>query len=209
MIPKSIHTNENITKIPTPNSISPYLQAISINNKPLIPIFIINMYMPTHPQDTHLIVEIQIQIPKLITQHPKHQTILAGDFNRDILLRGRTTDCILSPPNQADHEWAQFTQKVGLHVINNHNNFTRQGGHNYTSTSLIDGFYSNSPGHNNLQNHTVTHLNQNSDHYPILLQLPPNIIITKRTTNPTYAPWIIYPISPANLQKLHTMFLDK
>ena len=57
MIPKNIYTNENITNIPTPSSISPYLQTKIINNKPLTPIIIMNMYMPTHPQDLHLVRE--------------------------------------------------------------------------------------------------------------------------------------------------------
>ena len=81
--------------MPTP--ISPYLQAIVINNKPITPLHILNMYMPTHPQNTHLTQETQNQILTLTTQHPNHQIILAGDFNWDILLRGRTYNDNFSP----------------------------------------------------------------------------------------------------------------
>jgi hypothetical protein len=178
MIPKTIHTNENITKIPTPSVISPYLQAIMIKNKPITPILLINIYMPTHPQDLHLIQEIQTQIQTLTTNHSTSHTILAGDFHRDILLKGRSSNGMTSPPNPNDYEWARFTQSIGLNIINNQANYTRQGGHNYTLTSLIDGFYSNIPNHNTLQSHTITNLNQNSDHY--LVQFS-HIVWTRKT----------------------------
>ena len=44
----------NVTKIPTPVNISPYLQMIKINNHPVLPWLIIHMYMPTHLEDAHL-----------------------------------------------------------------------------------------------------------------------------------------------------------
>ena len=195
MIPKTIHTNENITKIPTPSNISPYLQVIMIENKPITPILLINMYMPTHPQDLHLIQEIQAQIRTLTTNHPTSHTILAGDFNRDILLKGRSSNGMISPPNPHDYEWARFTQSLGLNIIHNQANYTRQGGHNYTLTSLIDGFYSNIPNQNTLQSHTITNFNQNSDHYPVQLILAPNSVIIKTTPTPSLSPRITYPIS--------------
>ena len=210
MIPKTIHTNENITKIPTPSKISPYLQVIMIKNKPITPILLINMYMPTHPQDLHLVQEIQTQIQSLVTNHPTSHTILAGDFNRDILLKGRSFNGQISPPTLNDYEWAKFTQDIGLNIINNQASHTRQGGPNYTLTSLIDGFYSNLPNHNTLQSHTITNLNQNSDHYPVQLQLTPNSVIIRTTPTPTPNPnpRINYPISETNIQTLHTTFLD-
>ena len=98
MIPKNIHSNDNITKIPTPITISPYLQVIKIQNKPITPILLINMYMPTHPQDLHLIQEIQNHIQAIVQNHSTHHIILGGDFNRDILLKGRSSNGITSPP---------------------------------------------------------------------------------------------------------------
>ena len=209
MIPKIIHTNENITKIPTPNTISPYLQVIKINNKPITPILLINMYMPTHLQDLHLIQEIQTQIQTLTTNHPTFHIILAGDFNRDILLKGRSSNGTLSPPNPNDYEWSSFTHNIGLNIIHNQSQYTRQGGLNYTLTSHIDGFYSNITNHNTLQSHTITNLNQNSDHYPVQLILAPNSAIIKTTPTPNPTPRITYPISETNLQTLHTTFLDQ
>jgi exonuclease III len=209
MIPISIYTNDNIIKIPTSSTISSYLQAIMINNKPITPIIVLNMYMPSHLEDAHLIPEIQNQIHNIILQHPNHTTILAGDFNRDILLQGRTNQDLTTPPTMEDNEWAQFTHNNGLKVITNPINFTCQGGHNYTSTSHIDGFYTNAPKASNLQSHTITTLNQNYDHYPVQLQLAPNTIIIKETITPTNIPRITYPISPNNLQNLQTTFMEK
>lgn len=165
MIPKAIYTNKNISKLPTHNTISPYIQALL--NKLLTPILIIYMYMPTHQEDIHLIIDIQNQIHTLQTQHLNHPIILVGDFNQDILLQGRTTNDTQIPPTTADREWTQFTESHGLKVIANQAAYTRQGGYNYTSTSHIDGFYSNDPNSSNLQSHTITTLNQNSDHYPV------------------------------------------
>ena len=135
--------------------------------------------MPTHPEDIHLISDIQTQIQSLINRHQNHLIILADDFNRDILLKGRSSNGLISPPNPIDYEWAHFINTIGLNTVNNNNNFTRQGGHNYTSTSHIDGFYSNHHNLNQLQSHTITNLNQNSDHYLVQLQLQPNSIIIK------------------------------
>ena len=193
IIPKTIYTNENITKIPTPSPISHYLQAILINNKPITPILLLNMYMPSHPHDVHLIQNIQSELQKITHNHQNHHIILAGDFNRDILLKVRSSNGITSPPNKDDYEWAHFTSTLGLQPINNLEQFTRQGGHNYTSTSHIDGFYSNK---NTLQSYTITNFNQNSDHYPVQLQLPTNSIVLKEIKTTPTNPRIIYPIPP-------------
>ena len=78
--------------------------------------------------------------------------------------------------NQNNYDWSHFTPNNGLNAINNKNSFTRQGGHNYTSTNLKDGFYSNHPNHNNnLQCYTITNLNQNYDWFyriPLLEKVP-------------------------------------
>ena len=209
MIPKSIYTNENISKIPTRSHISPYLQAILINNKSLKPILLLNMYIPTHPQDIHLIVELQNQILTLKTQHANHLTILAGDFNRDILLKGKTHQGLHTPPNPTDQEWAHFRQISNLKFVHNPCSLTKQGGHNYTSTSYINGFYTIIPNTANLLSSTITNLNQNSDHYPVQLQLNPNSIVIKDHTTPTNLPRITYTIPSKSLQNLQTTFLEK
>jgi hypothetical protein len=65
----------NVTKIPTPTNISPYLQIIKINNHPLLPWLIIHMYMPTHGEDTHLIPFLKTTITNQIATHPNHTHI--------------------------------------------------------------------------------------------------------------------------------------
>ena len=62
----------NITKIPIPINISPYLQLIRINNQPLQPWLIMHMYMPTHIEDLQLIPNIKTTITHPITVHPDH-----------------------------------------------------------------------------------------------------------------------------------------
>jgi hypothetical protein len=73
-----IHKNHyflgNIQKIATPNKSSPYLQIIEIKNTPLVPIIIINLYMPIHPEDTFLIAIILETIQATLnTQQHTHK----------------------------------------------------------------------------------------------------------------------------------------
>ena len=90
----------NITKIPTPANISPYLQIIRINNQLLQPWLIIHLYMPIHREDTQLILHIKTTIANQITVHPDHTYTLCGDFNRDIALIGRQDDNLNTPPQK-------------------------------------------------------------------------------------------------------------
>ena len=62
----------NITKIPSPTNISPYLQIIHIKNYPLQPWLIIHLYMPSHIEDIRLIPTIQQTIKRQIDTHPNH-----------------------------------------------------------------------------------------------------------------------------------------
>lgn len=182
MLHKDIYSTDNVTKIPTPNNISPYLQAIKISNKPLTPLIIINLYMPSHINDIPLISKIKNQIQTLTKNHHPHNIILAGDFNRDILLQGHIHEGTLQTPNQEDKEWTQFLQNLDLHPIHNKENFSRQGGHNYTSSSLIDGFFTNLTQHTLLTCQTLINQNHNSDHYPVSINLDPLHLVRKTQT---------------------------
>ena len=102
MIQKYIYTPENITKIPTPANISPYMQELNISNKPLTSFLIMNLYMPSYLQDLNLIPDIILQISILIKRHPAHKTILTGDFNRDIFLQGHIHKDIPQTPTHKD-----------------------------------------------------------------------------------------------------------
>jgi exonuclease III len=176
----------NITKIPLTANISPYLQIIKITNHPLSAYFLIHLYMPTHIEDIILIPTIQTTIFNQIHNNPLNNIIMIGDFNRDIALIGRQHGNTKTAPTQQDLEWKQFTNSLHLQYISTNTSYSYQGGNNYTSTSLIDGFYtktqqnpSNIP---TFTSKTILNLKQNSDHFPICLDIPPNNIIAKKHT---------------------------
>jgi hypothetical protein len=62
----------NITKIPTPTNISPYLQIIKIANQPQQTWLLMNMYMPTHTEDIRYIPIIKQNITQQMATHPNH-----------------------------------------------------------------------------------------------------------------------------------------
>jgi len=183
-----IHNNyaypDNIHKIATPNTISPYLQIIEIQNKPHTGFIIINLYMPSHQEDLHLITIIQTQITDIIQTKPSHNIILLGDFNRDIQGIGRHHNNRWRQPDNKDHEWYEFTQNLQLQYIKTNTTYTRQWGKDYTSTSLIDGYYIRSQNIQNYTSTTLTNTLQNSDHFPVQLNIPPNILISRKPIIP-------------------------
>lgn len=80
LIHKNYSFPGNIQKISTPNTISPYIQIIEIQNKPLKPIIIIiNIYMPSHQEDIALISIIKNEISHITTTYHTHMIILLGD----------------------------------------------------------------------------------------------------------------------------------
>jgi hypothetical protein len=88
----------NISKIPSPANISPYLQIIHIKNNPLKPWLQLHMYMPSHEEDIKLIPDIMHTINTQINVHPNHIHTLCGDFNRDIALIDRQNEHGTTPP---------------------------------------------------------------------------------------------------------------
>jgi exonuclease III len=191
----------NITKIPTTANISPYLQIIKITNHPLTTYHLLHLYMPTHNDDITLIPTLQTTIFNYIHNNPTNNIILLGDFNRDIALIGKQTGTTKSAPSQQDLEWKQFTNSLHLQYIPTNTDYSYQGGNNYTTTSLIDGFYTKiqqNPPHIALfTSSTILNLKQNSDHYPICLNIPPNNIIAKKhTPTSNNKPKILNPIPP-------------
>ena len=166
--------------------------------------------MPTHLEDTYLIPHLQNEITNQIIIHPNHIYTLCGDFNRDIALRGRQNNNINTPPQEDDYQWKQFTDSLNLQYIPTNTNISRQGGYNYTSTSLIDGFYIHSPHNSKFSSTTTTHLNLNSDHYPVVLHIPHNTLIA-RPPVPTNTPLlrILNPIPPDNIEKFNITFFEE
>lgn len=109
-----------------------------------------NIYMTSHPNDLNLIPQIRTQLNILVKHHPMHNIIQRGDFNRDIVLQRHIHEGTPQAPTHEDKEWAQHMQTLTLHPTQNTETLSRQGGHNYSSTNLIDGFYTN------MSNHTHT-----------------------------------------------------
>jgi hypothetical protein len=156
----------NITKIPTIANKSPYLQIIKITNHPLSTCFLIHLYMPTGIDDITLIPIIQTTIFNHVHNNPLSNTILLGDFNRDIALIVKQHGTTRTTPTHQDLEWKQFTNLLHLQYIPTDTNYSYQGGNNYTSSSLIDGFYTkiqhNSPQPLPFTSKTILNLKQNS-----------------------------------------------
>jgi hypothetical protein len=160
--------------------------------------------MPTHNDDINLISIIQTTIFNHVHNNPISNIILLGDFNRDIALIGKQHGTTNSAPIQQDLEWNQFTNSLHLHYIPTDTNYSYQGGNNYTSTSLIDGFYTkiqqNSSHISLFTSKTILNLQKKIDHYQICLNVPPNNIIAKKhTPTPNNKPKILNPIPPKNI----------
>jgi hypothetical protein len=57
---------------------------------------------------------------------------------------------------------------------------------------------------------TILNLKQNSDHYPICLEIPPNNIISKKhTPTPNNKPKLLNPIPPENINMFCIKFSKK
>jgi uncharacterized iron-regulated protein len=94
----------NITKIPTTEDISPYLQIIKITNQPLASYFLIHLYMPTHIDDIIHIPTFQTTIFNQIHNNQQSNIILLKDFNRDIALIGRQNRATNTTSTQLDSD---------------------------------------------------------------------------------------------------------
>ena len=166
--------------------------------------------MPTHTEDIRYISIIEQTITQQIAAHPNYTRILCGDFNRDITLIGRQTNYNITPPQPEDTEWRTFTDSIQLIYTPTNNIYSRQRGHNYTQTSLIDGYYVKSPD-NTLYTSTINNdHNLNSDHSPVTLHIPPNTLLarpTPLTTNNTKR--ILNPIPQENLEIFKTKFYEE
>jgi hypothetical protein len=93
-------------------------------------------------------------------------------------------------------------------------NYSYQGGYNYTSTSLINGFYikiqPTPPNTPTFTSTTILNLKQNSNHYPINLYIPPNNIISKKhiPTPNSNKPKILSPIPTKNINQFCIKFSE-
>jgi hypothetical protein len=97
-----------------------------------------------------------------------------------------------------------ITNSLHLQYIPTDTNYSYQGSNNYTSTNLIDGFYTKTQQNTSkvlsFTLKTILNLKQNSDHYPICLDIPPNNIVSKkRTPAPNNKPKILNSIPSKNI----------
>jgi exonuclease III len=199
----------NISKIPTTNDISPYLQILKLNNPPLTPILILHLYMPSHPEDTQLIPSILHTLTQQITTNSTYKTILCGDFNRDIALIGRTQNSNTQPPQDPDYQWRNFTQTLGLTYIPTNTSYTLQGGFDYTHISLIDGYFTKPPDNISYTSQTNTNFQHNSNHFPVSLFLPNNTILARPSPPPTPSqPILLNPIPQNKLDLFNNTFFS-
>lgn len=58
-----------------------------------------------------------------------------------IALISRQNEFNITPPQEKDFQWWNFTKHFQLNYIPTTTSFSKQGGHNYASNSLIDGFF--------------------------------------------------------------------
>lgn len=145
-----------------------------------------------------------------INAHPNHTHTLCGDFNRDIALISRQNEHGITPPHEEDIRWKTYIDNLALTYIPTDTTYSRQGGHNYTHTSLIDGFYTNTQHATTYTSSTLQEQNLNSDHLPITLEIPPNTLIA-RITQPKAPPStrILSPIPQEKLDSLNTKFFEE
>jgi hypothetical protein len=107
----------NITKIPTPSKISPYLQILYIKNHPLQPWLLLHLYMPSHVEDLFCIPNIQNSITQQIVASPNPTRILCGNFNRDIVLIGQHNTHTFIQSLHIDHGWRNYINTLHLSYI--------------------------------------------------------------------------------------------
>jgi len=164
--------------------------------------------MPSHIDDLQLIPKIQQNITHQISQHPQHTYILCGDFNRDIAFIAKQNEHNTTPPQIEDIEWRTFTDYLLTYLLTAP--FSRQGGQNYTHTSLIDGYYINTP---NISLYTTTtnhNHNLNSNHSPVILHIPPNSLLAQPTLLvQNKPPRILNPIPQENIEKFKIQFFEE
>jgi hypothetical protein len=79
-----------------------------------------------------------------------------------------------------------------------------------TSTNLIDGFYTNSLDNSRYSSTTNTHIDLNSNHYPIFLHIPHNTLLAICISpNNTTQTRILNPIPPENLENFNIKFFEE
>ena len=132
-----------------------------------------------------------------------------GDFNCDIALIGHYFNDQYYPHLELDKLWHTYTTTNNFTYISTNTTYIRQGDHNYTNTSLLDDFYYKR-NLLNLTYHTLLNIHHNSDHFPLKLTLPPNILLSRplqKTNN--NSPRLLNPIPQEKLDAFNHQFFTK
>ena len=114
------------------------------------------------------------------------------------------------PPQEENLNWRTYTESLLLTYIPTNTNYSKQGGYNYMQTSLIDGFFIKDQNPTTYTFNTFVKSNLNSDHLPIILQIPPNKLISRQTP-PSITPTnqIMNPIPQENLEQFKAKFFEE
>ena len=166
--------------------------------------------MSAHTDYIRFIPTIQQTIRVQINAHSNHTYILCSDFNRDIALIGCQNEQRYTPTRRRPIIENIIFESLSLTYIPTDTNYSRQGGHNYTQTSLRDGFYINTQNPNIYTSTTLLKSNLNSNHLPIILHISPNLLLGRQPPPPTTrTTGIMNPIPQENLEKFKTILFEE
>jgi hypothetical protein len=166
--------------------------------------------MPSHEEDLQFISEFQQIIIQQTTNHPNHTILLGWELNRDISLSWKHHNNTLTTPQAKDVVWKTYSENLYFTYIPTTTSFTRQGGENYSHTSLIDAFYIHTTNNQLYTSTTETTLEPNSNHFPICLTTPENTLLVKTMPfQDTPKPQILNPIPPQNIENFNNYFLER
>lgn len=121
--------------------ISFYLQIMRIYNQSFHSWLIINNYMPYHFRDVRYINVIQFTIIQQIQVHLNHVYILCRNFNHSVALIRQQNEHDTIPLQSKYYKWHTFIENLHLLYVPINNQYSRQGGHKYSSISCIDGLF--------------------------------------------------------------------
>jgi hypothetical protein len=165
--------------------------------------------MPSHDEDLALIPEIQTTITYQLSSHPNHNITLLGDFNRDIALIGRQYNTNHIPPTPSDLQWRHFLTNLQLTYIPITTTYSRQGGDNYTHTSLIDGFFLKMDNLTLFHSSTNTEQHLNSDHLLVHLHIPANLLLSRKSQPlPSPTKRLLNPLPMENIATFNNKFFE-
>ena len=110
-----------------PFKLKAFLHFFQVHPPGFSPLLLINIYYPNHVEDTYLIPEIFEAINQTVSslKHPDATIIIAGDFNQDILNKGRIYEGTCHHNSPIQKPWHELTRKLNIKAIPNLSEYTR------------------------------------------------------------------------------------